>query len=125
MILVAQFFEIDDNGPTVFALRKPQFWQSSYFQQHFFLPISATLGLVSGFCNFATISASKKLVSPKFFAFSFFGQHLLTFLSLLQIEHQSERVRVHDALRLSWQYNYLCLCFTSFIYWRSYKRSSF
>jgi len=40
---------IDDNGPTVFALRKPQFWQSSYFQQHFFLPISATLGLVSGF----------------------------------------------------------------------------
>jgi hypothetical protein len=40
---------VDDNGPTVFALKKPQFWQSSYFQQHYFLPAAGSLGILSGF----------------------------------------------------------------------------
>jgi len=43
-------FLVDDNGPTVFAVRKPNYWRSAAFQKYILAPVSGFMGLLSGFC---------------------------------------------------------------------------
>lgn len=45
-------FVIDDNGPTVFAVRKPSFWQTTYIQKYILPPVFGSLGILSGAAYF-------------------------------------------------------------------------
>jgi len=56
-------FLVDDNGPTIFAVRRPNYWRTTAFQRYIAAPLSGFMSLFSGWLYLRTPYEGQEIMS--------------------------------------------------------------